>query len=70
MNLEFTQGYRDGMRASEILQDGMSEEELSAHLEQSVDLGLMEHAGYWAGRMTVYGSDPALSDGTLLSYGE
>lgn len=65
---DFEQGYRDGLRASDVLGEHTSKEELQAHIEQAMDLGLVENAGYWAGRMTTYGTDPMLDDGTMLSY--
>lgn len=67
MNDEFMQGYREGVDASDTLQN-MSEEELQTYLERSVQLGLIDNAGYWTGRLTSYGGNPTLDDGTTLSY--
>lgn len=68
MNLNFLKGYREGLEAGDTLGTGMDEEELTLHLELSIDLGLIENTGYWSGRLASYGSDVVLSDGTMLSY--
>lgn len=68
MDNKFERGYLEGFYASDTLQDTMSEDELRYHLEQAVDLAIIENAGYWSGRLTTYGSDVTLSDGTILSY--
>lgn len=70
MSYEFDRGYREEVRGAEVLGTfPMTEADLRTNLEQAIRLGKFDFAGYWAGRLTAYGSEQVtLPDGTLLSY--